>query len=140
MNKNDCIKLLVRISKERKAIYEKIWQDVKLHPMALYSPKNDFILILNQDSDIEGFKREDGILVGKYENSFFGCTSINFKGQQIGIVDVDYYKDPISIEACLYHEAFHAHQCTLSDWDKHFSSVLEGILYPMNAENFTLKK
>lgn len=72
-------------------------------------------------------------------NEFMGNTSIKFEGKQIAIwkieeedvLDLDY------LAAALVHEMFHAHQFHMGD--SRFSNEFDGITYPLESVNLSLK-
>lgn len=72
-------------------------------------------------------------------NEFMGNTSIKFEGKQIAIwkiededvLDFDY------LAAALVHEMFHAHQFHLGD--SRFSNEFDGVTYPLESVNLSLK-
>ncbi len=114
------------------------WKGYTKLPFALYDDQK--IYLVGHKNPPKDFVEIDGVWVGDWRQGFVANTSVNFAGENIGIVNLNYLT-PLTTRENLYalvvHEMFHAFQNNLnlsfqySEW--------QFLKYPITVDNLALR-
>ncbi|TYB85420.1 MAG: hypothetical protein FXF54_11730 [Kosmotoga sp.] len=116
----------------------KFWFDFPEIPIALYDKEKVFIAGFPRK--LENFTEQNGILVGKKDNRFYGNTAIELEGKQVAIWDLTTIEPSISfgrLLSLIFHEAFHGYQKIKGE--KRWANELQILEYPFTERNLALR-
>ena len=117
---------------------KKFWFDFPAVPVALYDGEKVFIA--GYPRKLDGFKKHNGVLVGKKDNRFYGNTAIELDGEQVAIWDLTTIDPSISFGRLLsfiFHEAFHGYQKIKGE--KRWANELQILEYPFTERNLAMR-
>lgn len=137
-NHNQFLKIFYSQMKNR---IDKVWTDVNIYPVALYSQKENYVIIVGLDKIPKDFTEKDGIMYGKWDNRFVGCADLDFENIRIAIWNMDIFDyNEKRLIAGLHHEAFHCFQNSSDKWSKQLPNDVLSPYYPLNIENISLRE
>ncbi|MFW6173483.1 MAG: hypothetical protein ACOC5T_07055, partial [Elusimicrobiota bacterium] len=116
----------------------KFWFDFLEIPVALYDKEK--IFIAGFPRKLENFTEQNGILVGKKDNRFYGNTAVELENEQVAIWDLTTIDPSISfgrLLSLIFHEAFHGYQKIKGE--KRWANELQILEYPFTERNLALR-
>jgi hypothetical protein len=116
----------------------KFWFDFPAIPVALYDDEKVFIA--GYPRKLDGFKKHNGVLVGKKDNRFYGNTAIELEGEQVAIWDLTTIGPSVSfgrLLSLIFHEAFHGYQKIRGE--KRWANELQILEYPFIEQNLAMR-
>ncbi|WP_129407833.1 hypothetical protein [Marinitoga lauensis] len=114
------------------------WNDFKPLPVALYDKKE--VYIIGFPNNLEGFKKENDIFIGKWNSKFLGNSAIKYDNIYIAIFDLTTLNEYTTFEklySLIVHEIFHGFQLTNND--KRFANEFLFFQYPFKTKNIALR-
>lgn len=143
VNLNSTEKIISTLKKLENTMRDEIfrkrfWFDFPEIPIALYD--NEKVFLAGYPKILDGFKKQDSILVGKRDNRFYGNTAIDLEGYQVAIWDLTTIDASISFGKLLsyiFHEAFHGYQKMKGE--KRWANELQILEYPFTVENIAIR-
>lgn len=123
---------------EDEGIRKKYWFDYPRLPVALYNDQKVFLI--GYPGKPTGFEENDGILIGKRDEKFYGNTATDLEGQQVAIWDLSTIPPTVSFEkfiSLIFHEGFHGYQNSVGE--KRWANELQILDYPFTPMNLAVR-